>query len=36
MLGNYSSGFILDTYTHITDKMQQAAEKVGSFMKMAL
>lgn len=37
MLGHYSSGFTLDTYTHITDKMQQeAAEKVGSFMEMAL
>ena len=37
MLGHYSSGFALDTYTRITDRMQQeAAEKVGSFMKMAL
>ncbi len=37
MLGHYSSGFTLDTYTHVTDKMQQeAAEKVGSFMEMAL
>jgi len=37
MLGHYSSGFTLDTYTHITDKMQQeAAEKVGNFMQMAL
>ena len=37
MLGHYSSGFTLDTYTHITDRMQQeAVEKVGSFMKMAL
>ncbi|MBD5152589.1 MAG: site-specific integrase, partial [Oscillibacter sp.] len=35
MLGHYSSGFTLDTYTHITDRMQQeAAEKVGSFMEM--
>ena len=35
MLGHYSSGFTLDTYTHITNKMQQeAAEKVGSFMEM--
>ena len=34
MLGHYSSGFTLDTYTHITDRMQQeAAEKVGSFME---
>lgn len=37
MLGHYSSGFTLDTYTHIADKMQQeAAEKVGSFMEMVL
>ena len=37
MLGHYSSGFTLDTYTHVTAKMQQeAAEKMGSFMKMAL
>lgn len=35
MLGHYSSGFTLDTYTHVTDKMQQeAAEKMGSFMEM--
>ncbi len=37
MLGHYSSGFTLDTYTHITDKMQQeAAKKVGSFMEMTI
>lgn len=37
MLGHYSFGFTLDTYTHVTDKMQQeAAEKVGNFMEMAL
>jgi len=37
MLGHYSSGFTLDTYTHVTDKMQQeAAEKMGSFMEMTL
>ena len=35
MLGHYSSGCTLDTYTHINDRMQQeAAEKVGSFMEM--
>ena len=35
MLGHYSSGFTLDTYTHVTDKMQQeAAEKMGNFMEM--
>lgn len=37
MLGHYSSGFTLDTYTHVTTKMQQeAAEKMGTFMEMAL
>ena len=36
MLGHYSSGFTLDTYTHVTDKMQrEAAKKMGSFMEMA-
>ena len=36
MLGHYSSGFTLDTYTHVTDKMQrEAAKKMGSFMDMA-
>ena len=35
MLGHYSSGFTLDTYTHVTDKMQwEAAKKMGSFMDM--
>lgn len=37
MLGHFSSGFALDTYTHVTAKMQQeAAEKMGSFMEMTL
>lgn len=37
MLGHFSSGFTLDTYTHVTDRMQeQAAEKIGSFMEMAM
>lgn len=37
MLGHYSSGFTLDIYTHVTDKMQQeAAEKIGGFMEMTL
>lgn len=36
MLGHYSAGFTLDTYTHLTDKMQQeAAEKMGNFMAQA-
>ena len=35
ILGHTKASFTLDTYTHITDKMQQeAAEKVGSFMEM--
>mgnify|MGYP004600010917 CR=1 FL=1 len=33
MLGHYSVGFTLRTYTHATRQMQQsAAEKMGSFM----
>lgn len=33
MLGHYSAGFTLDTYTHVTHQMQQsAADKVGGFM----
>ncbi len=37
MLGHFSSGFTLDTYTHVTAKMQQeAAEKMGNFMEMTL
>ena len=36
-LGHYSSGFTLDTYTHVTTRMQEeAAEKMGQFMEMAL
>ena len=36
MLGHYSAGFTLDTYAHVTDKMQrEAAKKVGKFMKQA-
>lgn len=34
MLGHYSAGFTLDTYTHATRKMQMdAAEKIGGFME---
>ncbi len=34
MLGHYSSSFTLDTYTHITQKMQEdAAHKVGTFIE---
>ena len=33
ILGHYSAGFTLDTYTHVTSEMQKdAAQKVGSFM----
>ena len=36
MLGHYSAGFTLDTYTHITNDMQRgAAEKIGGFMESA-
>ena len=36
MLGHYSAGFTLDTYTHITSDMQRgAAEKIGGFMESA-
>ena len=36
MLGHYSAGFTLDTYAHVTDKMQrEAAKKVGRFMRQA-
>ncbi len=36
MLGHYSAGFTLDTYTHITNQMQYtAADKIGSFMNSA-
>ena len=36
MLGHYSAGFTLDTYTHITSDMQRgAAEKIGGFMETA-
>lgn len=34
ILGHYSAAFTLDTYTHVTDSMQQdAAEKTGNFME---
>lgn len=33
ILGHYSAGFTLDTYTHVTTKMQhEAAEKMGNFI----
>ena len=37
ILGHYSTGFTLDTYTHVTQGMKQdAAEKMGKFMEMKL
>ncbi len=37
MLGHYSAGFTLDTYTHTTTAMQKAAaDKVGSFIAQAV
>lgn len=36
ILGHYSAGFTLDTYTHTTLAMQQAADKVGSFIAQAV
>ena len=34
MLGHFSAGFTLDTYTHITNDMQRgAAEKIGGFVE---
>ena len=37
MLGHYSSGFTLDTYTHVTSDMREAAsEIVGGFMENLL
>ena len=36
MLGHYSAGFTLDTYTHVTNQMQYgAAQKIGGFMEEA-
>ena len=37
ILGHYSAGFTLDTYTHVTGIMQkEAADKVGSFIAQAV
>ena len=37
ILGHYSAGFILDTYTHVTGEMQkEAAQRMGSFMAKAV
>ena len=37
MLGHYSAGFTLDTYTHITSKMQRdAAEKMGGVLEQSM
>ena len=37
ILGHYSAGFTLDTYTHVTNEMQkEAAQRMGSFMAQAM
>ena len=37
LLGHYSAGFTLDTYTHTTSAMQKAAaDRVGSFIAQAV
>ncbi len=37
MLGHYSAGFTLDTYTHVTDQMQKAAaQRMQGIMNAAL
>ena len=37
ILGHYSAGFTLDTYTHVTGAMQkEAADKVGGFIAKAV
>ena len=37
ILGHYSAGFTLDTYTHVTGEMQKdAAQRIGSFIAQAV
>jgi len=37
MPGHYNAGFTLNTYTHVTARMQQdAAEKMGGFLSQAM
>ena len=37
ILGHYSAGFTLDTYTHVTGDMQkEAAKRVGSLIAQAV
>ncbi len=37
ILGHYSAGFTLDTYTHVTNEMQkEAAQRMGSFKAQAV
>ena len=37
ILGHYSAGFTLDTYTHVTGKMQkEAADRMGGFIAQTL
>ena len=37
ILGHYSAGFTLDTYTHVTGEMQkEAADRMGGFIAQSL
>ena len=37
ILGHYSAGFTLDTYTHVTNEMQkEAAQRMGAFIAQAV
>jgi integrase len=37
ILGHYSAGFTLDTYTHVTNEMQKdAAQRMGTFMAQTI
>ena len=37
ILGHYSAGFTLDTYTHVTVEMQkEAADRMGGFIAQSL
>ena len=37
ILGHYSAGFTLDTYTHVTGEMQkEAADRMGGFIAQTL
>ena len=37
ILGHYSAGFTLDTYTHVTGEMQkEAADRMGGYIAQTL